>query len=80
MNLIRLSKSSVGIEEKQAVCRVLDDGYLGMGSEVQQFEQELKEYLSTDLEVICVNSGTAALHIALDCLNIGAGDEVLRAR
>ena len=77
MNLIRLSKSSVGIEEKQAVCRVLDDGYLGMGSEVQQFEQELKEYLSTDLEVICVNSGTAALHIALDCLNIGAGDEVL---
>lgn len=77
MSIIRLSKSCVGQEEKDAVCRVIDAGYLGMGKEVQLFEEEIKAYLGTDLEVICVNTGTAALHLALLCLGIGPGDEVL---
>ncbi|KYG64736.1 aminotransferase [Bdellovibrio bacteriovorus] len=74
---IRLSKCSVGQEEKDAVCRVLDNEYLGMGKEVQLFEQELKKYLDTDLEVICVNTGTAALHLAALCLDLKSDDEVL---
>lgn len=74
---IRLSKCSVGQEERDAVMRVFDHQYFGMGREVQAFEQELKDYLKTDLEVICVNTGTAALHIALLCLDLKAGDEVL---
>jgi dTDP-4-amino-4,6-dideoxygalactose transaminase len=77
MSNIRLSKSSVGQEEKDAVCRVIEAGYLGMGKEVQLFEEEITAYLETDLEVICVNTGTAALHLALLCLDIGPGDEVL---
>lgn len=77
MDIIRLSKSCVGKEEKDAVCRVIDAGYLGMGKEVQLFEEEIAAYLGTDLEVICVNTGTAALHLALLCLDIGPGDEVL---
>jgi dTDP-4-amino-4,6-dideoxygalactose transaminase len=77
MSNIRLSKSSVGQEEKDAVCRVIEAGYLGMGKEVQLFEEEITAYLGTDLEVICVNTGTAALHLALLCLDIGPGDEVL---
>lgn len=77
MNTIRLSKSCVGEEEKAALARVIDAGYLGMGQEVQFFENELKAYLDTDADVICVNSGTAALHLALSCLDIGPGDEVL---
>ncbi len=77
MTTIRLSKSCVGQEEKDAVCRVIDAGYLGMGKEVQLFEEEIAAYLGTDLEVICVNTGTAALHLALLCLDIGPGDEVL---
>jgi dTDP-4-amino-4,6-dideoxygalactose transaminase len=77
MNTIRLSKSCVGQEEKDAVCRVIDSGYLGMGKDVQLFEEELAAYLGTELEVICVNTGTAALHLALLCLDIGPGDEVL---
>lgn len=74
---IRLSKCSVGQEERDAVMRVFDHQYFGMGREVQAFEQELKSYLKTDLEVICVNTGTAALHIALLCLDLKVGDEVL---
>jgi dTDP-4-amino-4,6-dideoxygalactose transaminase len=77
MNTIRLSKSIVGIEEKLALARVIDAGYLGMGLEVQSFEQELQDYLGTKHEVICVNTGTAALHLALQAMGIGPGDEVL---
>lgn len=77
MSIVRLSKSCVGEEEKIALARVIDAGYLGMGREVQLFEEELCAYLGTDAEVVCVNTGTAALHLALCCLDIGPGDEVL---
>ena len=74
---IRLSKSSIGDSEKQAVLKVLDNEFLGMGAEVQQFETDIKSYLQTDMDVVCVNTGTSALHLALSTLNIGVGDEVL---
>ncbi len=74
---IRLSKSSIGIEEKEAVLKVLDAEFLGMGSEVENFENEIREFIKTDKEVVCVNTGTSALHISLSCLDIGVGDEVL---
>ena len=75
--IIRLSKSVVGEEEKLALARVIDAGYLGMGAEVQLFEEEIRQFLGTSSEVICVNTGTAALHLALQALGIGLGDEVL---
>jgi dTDP-4-amino-4,6-dideoxygalactose transaminase len=77
MNKIRLSKSCVGEEEKIAIARIIDVGYLGMGVEVQNFEQEIRLFLGTTNEVVCVNTGTAALHLALQALGIGPGDEVL---
>ena len=68
MSDIRLSKSIVGIEEANAVKNVLvNDGYLGMGKEVQEFENEIANFLNIDPEfVVCVNSGTAALHLAVE--------------
>lgn len=77
MKKIRLSKSSVGKEEKLALARVIDNGYLGMGVEVQQFEQEIAAFLETKNEVVCVSSGTAALHLALQAVGVSEGDEVL---
>lgn len=77
MRHVRLSKSSLSEQEKEAVCQVLDKEYLGMGEEVQQFENAIKNYLDTSLDVVCVNTGTAALHLALSVLGIGKGDEVL---
>ena len=65
MNEIRLSKSSLGIEEKQAVTRVLDSGFLGMGIETHNFENDLKAYLGGVNEIISVNTGTSALNMAL---------------
>ncbi len=74
---IRLSKSSIGGEEKEAVLRVLDNEFLGMGEEVKLFEDEIKSYIQTDKDVVSVNTGTSALHLALLSLDIGVGDEVL---
>lgn len=74
---IRLSKSSIGVEEKKAVLEVLDKEFLGMGEEVQLFEKEIQAYLNTDYSVVCVNTGTSALHLALEALDLKRGDEVL---
>ena len=76
--MIRLSKSVVGDQEAIALSKVVAHGYLGMGVEVQLFEQKLQDYLDcSDRKVVCVNSGTAALHLALQALGLGVGDEVL---
>ena len=39
--------------------------------------QPLDNYLRTQKPIVCVNSGTAALHLALQSLDIKCGDEVL---
>lgn len=78
MKIIRLSKSSIGIEEKNSVLNVLDSEFLGMGEAVQQFEIELANFIGVpSSNVVCVNTGTSALQLALAGLDIGVGDEVL---
>ncbi len=74
---IRLSKSSISKAEKEAVLRVLDKEYLGMGEEVKLFEEKIKNYLETSMDVVCVSTGTSALHLALSALGVKEGDEVL---
>ena len=72
---IKLSKSCIGETEKRSVMKVLDHGYLGMGGEVRLFEEALTEFFGRT--TVCVVNGTAALHLALEAIGIGAGDEVL---
>jgi dTDP-4-amino-4,6-dideoxygalactose transaminase len=76
--MIRLSKSIVGQSEADAVTRVIiEDGYLGMGAEVEKFETEIANYIGVGKEnVVCVNSGTAALHLAVAAVT-NKDDEVL---
>lgn len=74
---VKLSKSSITQAEKKAVSRVLDKEYLGMGKDVKFFEEKIKKYLKTDMEVVCVGTGTFALHISLSALGLEVGDEVL---
>jgi dTDP-4-amino-4,6-dideoxygalactose transaminase len=73
--IIRLSKSCLGEAEKQAVMRVLDHEFLGMGPEVQQFEQALSTFFGRS--AVCVVNGTAAVQLAVQACGIGAGDDVL---
>ena len=74
---VRLSKCSITSDEIEAVKKVLESENLGMGLQVLEFEQAIKKYLQTAMEVTCVNSGTSALQLALSALDIGYGDEVL---
>lgn len=73
--LIRLSKSCLGPAEKNAVMGVLDREFLGMGAEVQCFEQELSAFFGRP--ALCVVNGTAAVQLAVQACGIGLGDEVL---
>lgn len=75
MKNVRLSKSIIGDKEKGIVQEVLKEEYLGMGHYVQKFESSLSLYLNNKVSV--VNSGTAALHLALLAIGVGQGDEVL---
>jgi len=73
--MIRLSKSVLSEAEKKAVLGVLDREFLGMGREVEEFENLLHSFLGRP--VVCVNTGTAALHLALQGIGLSLGDEVL---
>ena len=75
--MIRLSKSVVGKAESKAVAHIIEDiGYLGMGATVGEFEHQLEQYIGGGRRAICVNSGTAALHLAVQAVT-KPGDEVL---
>lgn len=70
------SRPTIGTDDVQAVTEVLRSGHLAQGEKVRQFEEELATGLRRRGGV-ATSSGTAALHLALLALGIGAGDEVL---
>ena len=48
-----------------------------LGPNVNGFEQDLKEFLGENKELVALSAGTAAIHLALLACGVGAGDEVL---
>ncbi len=72
---MRLSKSIVGNAEAEAVSKVIcEDGYLGMGATTREFEADLAMYLGVETwQVVSVNSGTAALQLAVQAAMVAAG-------
>lgn len=67
----------IGDEEISAVTEALRSGWVTTGPKTKQFEQAFSEFLGGGLESIAVNSATAGLHLALEALGIGPGDEVI---
>jgi len=74
--MIPVQRPYLGREELAAVGKVFDTRWLGMGSLTKEFEDRLMEYLGVK-HVLAVNTGTSALHIALEALNLELGDEVI---
>lgn len=74
--LIPVLQPSIGQEEVDAATEVLRSGWLGLGPKTEQFEQQFASFADSRF-AIALNSGTAALHLALDVLRIGPGDEVI---
>jgi dTDP-4-amino-4,6-dideoxygalactose transaminase len=59
-----------------ALASVLADGGFTNGSAVAAFEEQFARYCGVP-ECVAVNNGTSALHLALRCLGVGPGDEVV---
>jgi len=74
--ILPVSRPSIGQEELKEIEKVFSTGWLGLGSTVFEFENKLKDYLGAN-HVLSTNTGTTALHIALDAFGIKEGDEVI---
>ncbi len=74
----------IGDEEIAEVVDTLRSGWITTGPKAKRFEAAFAEWLAADgacrpgdLHCIAVNSATAGLHLALEALGIGPGDEVI---
>src|SRR5215468_8668198 len=68
----------IGDEEIAEVVDTLKSGWITTGPKAKRFEAAFTEFLGDPaLESIAVNSATAGLHLALEALGIGPGDEVI---
>ncbi len=68
--------SKIRSEIDSAISRILDETSYVLGPELDAFESEFASYCGAR-SCIGVNSGTAALHLALVCHDVGPGDEVI---
>lgn len=68
----------IGEEDIAACTESLRMGWLGMGSYVGRFEEQLRDYVeAADRHVVAVSTGHAALHLGLLLAGVGPGDEVI---
>lgn len=73
---LSLSKQS-GSEEKYIQKALCDSWITSGGPNVDEFENKLEDYFDNEVLVAALNSGTAAIHLALILLGVKLGDEVI---
>lgn len=74
--MIPVQRPCLGAEELRLVAGVFESRWLGLGAVTKSFEDRLSGLVGVS-HVVGVNSGTSALHLALDAIGLGAGDEVI---
>ncbi|MEM3616318.1 MAG: DegT/DnrJ/EryC1/StrS family aminotransferase [Candidatus Bathyarchaeia archaeon] len=78
--MIPINAPQIGEEEVEAVVKILKSGILthalGAGPAVKRFEEEFARFVEAK-HAIAVNSGTAALHMAVVGAGVKRGDEVI---
>jgi dTDP-4-amino-4,6-dideoxygalactose transaminase len=67
----------IGEEEIDEVVSCLRSGWITTGPKAKQFEADFAAYIGGNTEAVAVNSATAGLHLALEALGVGPGDEVI---
>lgn len=75
---IWMSSPHMGGNEMKYVQQAFDTNWIApLGENVDEFENTLKEELGGENEVVCLSSGTAALHLSLILAGVKEGDEVI---
>lgn len=67
----------IGEEEIAEVVDSLRSGWLTTGPKTKRFERDFARFIGDGVEAVAVNSATAGLHLALEAIGVGAGDEVI---
>ena len=67
----------IGEEEIAEVDDAIRSGWITSGPRARRFETEFAQYLGGAVEAVAVNSATAGLHLALEALGVGPGDEII---
>ena len=75
-NVIPLSRPDINDADVRAVENVLRSGRLSIGPSTLAFEDMMSQRIGRS-EAVAVSSGTAGLHLVLEALGIGPGDEVI---
>ena len=74
-------RPTIGDEEVAEVVDCLRSGWLTTGPRARAFEAAFAEAIAAmgggEVEAVAVNSATAAMHLALEAIGIGPGDEVI---
>ena len=73
---VPLFRPSFGKEELKNLTKAFKTGWVGAGPKTQELEQKFAKYIGTKYAA-GVTSCTAALHIAVQALGIGEGDEII---
>ncbi len=76
-NFLPFALPDIGEEEINEVLDSLRSGWLTTGPKTKRFEEEFAAFIGNGVEAIAVNSATAGLHLALEGVGIGPGDEVI---
>jgi dTDP-4-amino-4,6-dideoxygalactose transaminase len=81
-NFLPFALPEIGEEEITEVVDALRSGWVTTGPKTRRFEGDFAAFLGDEtrgerLHCIAVNSATAGLHLALEALGIGPGDEVI---
>lgn len=75
---IWLSLAHMGGREQEFIQEAFDTNWVvPLGPNVDAFEKALAEFLGGEKQVVALSAGTAALHLGLILLGVGAGDEVI---
>jgi dTDP-4-amino-4,6-dideoxygalactose transaminase len=74
--MISVFGCSVGEEEKVIVNKAIDSQWLGLGSQVDKFENEIKKKFSIK-NFLMVDSGSNALYMAIKLLDLPLGSEII---
>ncbi len=74
--MIEHSKPTLGPRERQALLKTLASNYIAEGQEVHCFENEVAAYIGSP-GAVATSTGTLGLHLALLCLDMKPGAEII---